>query len=175
MKRKTVALNTASILAALDGLSGVVVGFLLIILGLLGPISSNPYILSNTFEPFLLYFANVIVFPAAQALEIGFALIILGIADMVAGYYLWRRSKIGAVVSVAVTGVAGGLLGGYLIIFALAGGFTYVYIISAVVKLMAIGYGWQRLEPFRTQSKLGLPSSGHGPARGTVGFKKTAS
>jgi len=100
---------------------------------------------------------------------------ILGTADMIAGYYLWRRSKLGAIVSVAVTSVAGGLLGGYLIIFALAGGFTYVYIISAVVKLMAIVYGWRRLEPFRTQPSLRVPPSTQGPARGTVGFKKNAS
>jgi len=65
-RRSVVALTTASVLAALDGLSGIVVGFLLIILGLLGPASSNPYILSNTVEPLLQYFANVIVFPASH-------------------------------------------------------------------------------------------------------------
>jgi hypothetical protein len=174
VKRSVFAINTASILAVLDGLAGVVVGFLLITLGILGPASNAP-ILANSVGPFLQYFANVLLFPSGQAIEIGFALIILGVADMAAGYYLWRRSKLGAIVSVAVTSIAGGLLGGFLIILALAGAFTYVYIISAVIKLATIGYGWRRLQPFRGPPKLRLPLDKPGSARGSVALKKTGS
>jgi len=152
--RNRIVLYLASILAVLDGLAGVVVGFLLITLGLLGPSAQDSAIMQNTVNPLLTYFANVLVFPATQAVEIGFALMVLGTADMIAGYYLWRRSRIGAIVSIAVTVIAGGLLGGFLIIFALAGAFTYVYIISAVIKLLAIGYSWRH-------KSLGIPPKLH--------------
>ncbi|MDA4137309.1 MAG: hypothetical protein OK449_09985 [Thaumarchaeota archaeon] len=158
LARNRVVLYLASILAVLDGLAGVVVGFLLITLGLLGPSAQDSAILQNTVDPLLTYFANVLVFPPTQAVEIGFALMVLGTADMIAGYYLWRRSRIGAIVSIAVTVIAGGLLGGFLIILALAGAFTYVYIVSAVIKLLAIGYSWR-------QKSLGTAPKSEPPAK----------
>jgi hypothetical protein len=145
LKQRGIAIDTGSILAVLDGLAGLVVGFLLIILGFLAPVAQNSSIVSTTVEPFLQYFANVMAFPPGEALTIGFVLLSLGTVDMVAGYYLWRRSKVAAVASVAVTSVAGGLLAGYLIILALAGAFVFVYIVSAVIKIGAIGYGWRHL------------------------------
>jgi len=147
LKRRGTAISLASVLAVLDGLAGVVVGFLLIILGLLGPTAGNSPILSNTVEPLTSYFANVVTFPSSETLGVGFVLMILGTVDIIAGYYIWGRLKVAAIASVAVTSIAGGLLGAYLVILALAGAFTYAYIVSAVIKLVAIGYGWRHLRP----------------------------
>lgn len=157
------ALDIAVVLAILDGLAGVVVGFLMILLGLLSGSAQGSSILAGTVDPFLSYFASVLSFPSLQAIGIGFALMVLGVADMTAGYYMWGRSRAAAVLSVAVTSIAGGLIGGYLIVLALAGGFLYLYVASAIAKLAAIGYGWQHLRGSR-RPPLEL-RGGQGPRR----------
>lgn len=81
------AITIASALDILEGLAGLVVGFLLIIIGLLALSSLNSSIMSTTVQPFLQYLAAVLTFSPDQSIVLGFVLMLFGTAEVVAGYY----------------------------------------------------------------------------------------
>ncbi len=145
LHRRGWALSVGSILAITHGLAEIVVGFLLMILGMFNT-PNQPSILTSTVGPFLNYFEAVLQFPPIQTIVVGFVLSILGILNLVAGYYLWRRSRAGAILAVVDGIVGGAVLGAYLVIFALAGSFTFISVATAAVEIGAIGYGWNHLK-----------------------------
>jgi hypothetical protein len=140
------AITFGAVFAFLDGLAGAVVGFLLIIIGLLGPEAQASYSFTSILQPFFTYFANVLEFPASQALEIGLLAFVLGLVDIMAGFLILRRSRIAGITAIVISVLGGLLVGSYLVILALAGIFTYVYVISAFVKVILIGLGWKYLD-----------------------------
>jgi len=140
------AITLASLMAVLSGLSGVVVGFLLIIIGLLGPSAQNASILSTTLGPFLNYFQAVAVYPADQTLIVGLVAFLSGSIGIGAGYFLWRRSKKAAILS-AILAIFGEILvATYLEVLALAGAFTFVHLGLAIVRIVLIVLGWKHLK-----------------------------
>ncbi|MGD0638464.1 MAG: hypothetical protein ABSA72_10550 [Nitrososphaerales archaeon] len=145
-RRRKIAIEASGVLALLDGMAGAVVGFLLIIIGLIGPQAQSSYSLTNTLQPFFTYFANVLTFPSSQALEVGLFIFGLGLLDMFAGVGMVKRSRLAGVLSIGISILGGVAVGSYLVILALAGFFTYVYLVSAVVKIGLIGFGRKHLD-----------------------------
>ncbi len=146
LHKRGVALTLATILAILGGLSGVVVGFLLIIIGLLGPMAQNSTIVSSTIGSFLSYFQAVTAYPAAQTLLVGLAAFMFGAIGIAAGYFLWRRSKKAAILA-AIMGVLGELLVVLAPeVIALAGAFTFVWVAATIVSIFLIAFGWKHLK-----------------------------
>lgn len=145
LKKRGFELTFASVLAVLDGLSGIVVGFLLTIIGILGPSARTSSLVSNTVAPFLNYFAAVLQFSPTNALFVGILIMSLGSIDVVTGFYLWQRSRAAAILSVCTAVLGIGAVASYLVILALAGVFVFVWVISAIVKIALIGYRWDRL------------------------------
>ena len=80
-QRRKNAISAGAILAFLDGTAGAAVGFLLVVIGLVGPEAQTSYSLTDTLQPFFTYFANVLAFPPSQAMEVG--LFIFGLASLV--------------------------------------------------------------------------------------------
>lgn len=146
MRRRGYAITLASALTVLEGIAGSVVGFLLLILGLMSPSQFNSDIFSTTVQPFLQYFGAVLTFSSEQSIFLGFGLVVLGTVEIVAGYYLWRRSRLAAVTSIAISVIGLGLIGSFGVILALAGAFTFIHIGSVIVKIGAVGYGWPHLK-----------------------------
>src|SRR5208283_292473 len=130
----------------LDGMAGAVVGFLLIIIGLIGAQAQNSYSLTNTLQPFFTYFANVLEFPSSQALEVGLFIFTLGLLDIFAGVGMLKRSRLAGLLALGISVLGGIMVGSYLVILALAGFFTYVYLVSAVIKMGLIAVGWKHLD-----------------------------
>jgi hypothetical protein len=139
-------ISLASILAVLSGLSGVVVGFLLIIIGLLGPDAQSSPVLSTTLGPFLNYFEAVTLYPSTETIVVGLVAFLSGAIGMVAGYFIWRRSKSAAILSVILAIFGEILVGTYFEVLALAGAFTFIHVVSAVVRILLIAYGWKHLK-----------------------------
>jgi hypothetical protein len=146
LQERGYAISLASILAVISGLSGVVVGFLLIIIGLLGSGAQNSSILNTTVGPFLNYFEAVSVYPSSETLIVGFVTFMAGALGMVAGYFIWRRSKNAAILSVILAIFGEILLFSYLEVLALAGAFTFIHVILAVVRIVLIALGWKHLK-----------------------------
>jgi hypothetical protein len=144
LKRRAIRLG--AVFAFLDGLAGTVVGFLLIIIGLIGPQAQDSYSLTSILQPFFTYFADVLKFPSSQALEIGLFAFVLGLVDLMAGFFLLKRSRLAGIIAICVSVLGGVLVGSYLVILALAGFFTYVYVVSALVKVVLIGIGFKHLD-----------------------------
>ncbi len=145
-QRRKNAISAGAILAFLDGMAGAVVGFLLVVIGLIGPEAQTSYSLTNTLQPFFTYFANVLAFPPSQALDVGLFIFGIGLLDMFAAVGLIKRSRVAGVVAIAVSVLGGVSVGSYLVILALAGIFTYAYIVSAVIKVGLIAYGRKYLD-----------------------------
>ena len=145
-QRRKNAISAGAILAFFDGMAGAVVGFLLVVIGLIGPEAQASYSLTNTLQPFFTYFANVLAFPPSQALAVGLFIFGIGLLDMFAAVGIIKQSRLAGVIAIAVSVLGGVAVGSYLVILALAGFFTYVYIISAVIKVMLIGFGWKHLD-----------------------------
>lgn len=142
--KRGIAISLASLLSVIEGISGLVVGFLLIMLGLLAASVNSP-IVEASVSSFMNYFSAVFQYPAWEALLIGFVLMVLGSVDILAGYFLWRRSRWAAMVSIAVSCVTTPLLGIYLVVLALVGVFLYLHIVAMVAKLGSLAYGWRHL------------------------------
>ncbi len=140
------AINLAAILAFLNGTAGAVVGFLLIILGLLGPQAQGSYSLTPALQPFFTYFANVLTFPPSQAFGVGLLAFVVGLVDIFAGIMLLRRSRIAGILAIATSITGGFVVGSYLVILALAGAFVYVHIVFSFVKVVLIVLGWRHLD-----------------------------
>ena len=145
-QRRKNAISAGAILAFLDGMAGAVVGFLLIVIGLIGPQAQSSYSLTSTLQPFFTYFANVLAFPSSQALEVGLFIFAIGLLDMFAAVGMIKRSRVAGAISITVSILGGVAVGSYLVILALAGVFTYAYIVSAVIKVGLIGFGWKYLD-----------------------------
>jgi hypothetical protein len=69
-----------------------------------------------------------------------------GAVSMGAGYFLWRRSKKAAILSVMMAVLGEVLVRTYLEVVALAGVFTYVWVLLAVAQVVLTFYGWKRLK-----------------------------
>ena len=145
--RKT-AIGAAAFIAVVDGAAGAIVGFVLIILGLIGPQAQNFDSLSSELQPFFSYFANVLNsnFPASQTLEIGLIAFMLGMGDMMAGMLLVKRSRIAGMATIVISIMWGVLVGSYFVILALAGILTYVGIAFAFAKIGLVVYAWRYLD-----------------------------
>jgi len=144
--QRGMALTVAAVLSEINGSWSTIVGFLLIFLGLLGPAAQGSSIVATSVQPFTKYFGEVLLFPPGQTLTVGFVSFLAGLIDVASGYYLWRRSKPWAVISL-LAAISGPLLiSSYLEILALAGVFTFVILGIAIVKIAFIGYGWRRLK-----------------------------
>ncbi len=144
LRRNEITLG--AIFAFLDGVAGAVVGFLLVIIGLIGPQAQTSYSFTSTLQPFFTYFANVLDFPATQALEVGLFIFCLGLLDIFAGVGMLRRSRVAGILAIGISILGGVAVGSYLVILALAGFFTYVYLVSAVAKIVLIGLGRKYLD-----------------------------
>lgn len=145
LRKRGWALTIASILAVTGGLSGVVVGFLLVIIGLLGPGAQNSSMLATTVGPLLNYFSAVTQYPSDQTILVGLATFLFGSMGIGAAYFLWRRSKRAAILSIILAVIGEVLVGTYLELLALAGAFTFVWVADAIVRVVLIGLGWKHL------------------------------
>ncbi|MGA2664612.1 MAG: hypothetical protein ABSF83_06695 [Nitrososphaerales archaeon] len=145
MRFKKTAITAASGLAVINGVSGAVVGFLLLVIGLIGPEAHSSATLTPALQPFFTYFANVLTFPASEALAIGLFAFVIAIVDIITGVLMIKQSRLAGIVSIAVAIVGGLLINSYLIILALAGAFTYIHIVLSTIKAILIGIGWDRL------------------------------
>ena len=65
---------------------------------------------------------------------------------MFAAVGIIKRSRVAGVIAIAVSLLGGVAVGSYLVILVLAGFFTYLYIVSAVIKVVLIGFGWKHLD-----------------------------
>jgi len=140
------AITIASILAVLGGVAGLVVGFLLLMIGLVGPAAANSPILFSTFAGLLDYFSAVTSYPADQTLLVGLAAFLFGSVGIAAGYYMWRRSKRAAILAAVAAFLGEALLVGGPEVLALAGAFTYVYAAATILSIFLIVYGWKHLK-----------------------------
>jgi len=145
VRKRGGAITLASVLAVLDGLAGVVVGFLAILIGLLAPTAGVSQYGPSAFSGFLDYFANVTSFPAGETLAVGFVAFSAGSISIAAGYYLCRQSKKAAILSIIMAVFGEALIGSYLVLLALAGAFTFIWVASAIVRIALIAYGWRHL------------------------------
>lgn len=145
-KKRGRALTLASIFAETNGLAGGIVGFLLIVIGLLGPSAKGSAVIASSVGQFLDYFNAVTNYPAGETLTVGFTTFVAGSIGMVAGYFLWRQSKLAAVVSVILAVFGEVLIGTYLEILALAGPFTFVWMGTALFRIVMIAVGWKHLK-----------------------------
>jgi hypothetical protein len=146
VSRRRHSITLAAVLSFFNGLAGTVVGFLLLIIGLLGPQAKASYSLTPALQPFFTYFADVLNFPSGQAIDVGLIAFVGGLLDIFAAYLLMRRSRIGGIIAVATSIFGGFLIGSYLVILALAGAFVYVHILTAAVKVALIAVGWKYLD-----------------------------
>jgi hypothetical protein len=146
LQERGIPITLASLLAVFSGLAGVVVGFLLIIIGLLGPSAQSSSILSTTLGPFLNYFQAVSAYPPDQTLLVGLVAFLSGSVGIGAGYFLWRRSKNAAMLSVALAIFGEILVATYLEVLALAGAFTFLHVTLAIVRIFLIAFGWKHLK-----------------------------
>lgn len=145
LHRRGASLTVASILAFTNGLAAIVVGFLLVVIGLLGPTASSSPIVESTVGAFLRYFSAVTLFPADQTLTVGFVAFFAGTVGLAAAYYLWRRSKAAAVVCLVLAVFGEGFVATYLEVMALAGVFTFVWIVAVAASAVLIAIGWRHL------------------------------
>ena len=84
-------------------------GFLLPMIGLVGPSAATSPILFSTFSGLLNYFSAVMVYSSTQTLLVGLAALLLGSIGIAAGYFVWRRSTRGAILA-AIVGFSGEIL-----------------------------------------------------------------
>ena len=124
--RKT-AITIAAAFATLNGVAGAVVGFLLLVIGLLGPQAQNSYSLTPSLQPFFTYFGDVLNFPASQAVDVGLVAIGAGLLEIFAAILMLRRSRIAGMIAIATSILGGFLINSYLVILALAGVFAFTY------------------------------------------------
>ena len=79
-------------------------------------------------------------------MEVGLFIFGIGLLDMFAAVGIIKRSRVAGVIAIAVSLLGGVAVGSYLVILVLAGFFTYLYIVSAVIKVVLIGFGWKHLD-----------------------------
>jgi hypothetical protein len=139
------AITTAAIFDFLDGLGGAVVGFLLIVLGLIGPQAHTAFTLSQGFQQIITYFDNVLGFPPSQALALGLFGFMIGVIDLIGGIMLLRRSRWGALISIFASVTWALLISGSAIVMATVGIFGYFGLVVVIAKLPLIGFGWRQL------------------------------
>ena len=140
------ALTFATLFAELNGLAGAFVGFLLILIGLLAPTAQGSSVVASSVAPFLTYFSAVTNYPPGEVLTVGFVAFTAGSVGMVAGYFIWKRSKWGAIASIILAIFGEALIATYLEILALAGPFTFVWVGTAALRVTLIALGWKHLK-----------------------------
>ncbi|MGA2200077.1 MAG: hypothetical protein ABSG45_09085 [Nitrososphaerales archaeon] len=140
------AITLAAILAFLNGAGVSVVGFLLIIIGLLGPQAQSAYSLTPALQPFFTYFANVLDFPPSQTFGVGLFAFVIGLVDIFAGILLLRRSRIAGIISILVSILGIFVVSTYLVVLAVAGVFAYVHVVTSSLKALLVGLGWKHLD-----------------------------
>ncbi|MDA4132874.1 MAG: DUF2180 family protein, partial [Thaumarchaeota archaeon] len=132
-RKRGIAISLAAVLAGLNGVAGLSIGFMIVIIWILGPLAVNSGLMASAMRPFLQNFVNVTLFPPGQAVIAGLAVTVIGMLDMVTGYYLWSRSRLMAVVSVGVS-IAVGAVVADMSMLGVAGEFLYVYAASSFIK-----------------------------------------
>lgn len=136
----------AAALAAIDGLAGGVVGFMLIFYGLLEPEAKESYSLTSLLKGFFTFFSAVSSYPASQAVNVGLFVLSAGLVGIAAAILLYYRSRIGGVVCICIAVLGAALVIYYRIIFALAGGYVYVYVLTAAATVVLVVMGWKYLD-----------------------------
>jgi hypothetical protein len=134
------------VLAVVNGLAAVVVGFLLIIIGLLGPSAQSSPIVSSTVGPFLIYFSAVSQYSYTETVLVGFVAFVAGSIAIAAAYGIWRQSKKAASVPIVVAVLGEVLAVTYLVILALAVDFTILYTALLALQILMTVYGWKHLK-----------------------------
>ncbi len=140
------AIYVAAVLAVLNGLAGAVVGFLLIVIGLVGHEPNASYSFTPVLQAFFTYFADVLKFPASQALDVGLLAFGAGIVDMSISMFLLRGSRAAGIAGIVVSILGGFVINTYLVVLALAGIFAYVYLVSSALKAVLIVLGRKYLD-----------------------------
>lgn len=138
-------IRAASGLDFVDGVAGAVLGFLLLILGLIGPQAKTSATIAAELQPFFATFEKVLTYPASLALAIGLFAFMLGVVDMMAGILLFGHSRVAGVISILVSTLWILMIANYPIIFAVAGVFTYGILALVLVKIGLIVVGWNEL------------------------------
>jgi hypothetical protein len=138
-------IRAASVLDFVDGVAGAVLGFLLLILGLIGPQAKTSETIASELQPFFAAFDKVLAYPASLALAIGLFVFMLGIVDMMAGILLVRNSRVAGVISILVSILWVLIIATYPIISAATGVLTYGILAVVLAKIGLIVVGWNEL------------------------------
>ncbi len=139
-----VAITVAAVFAYLEGVAGMAGGFLLAILGILGPEIPQASSAVPSLQPVFGYSA-VTVLPATAVIEAGVLILVLGTADVGAGHYLWQRSIAAAVATVVVSILGAVLTLVYLGAGTVGGSIVLGYAGLVFVKTLAIVAGRKHL------------------------------
>jgi hypothetical protein len=144
VQRRGFSITTASIFAYLDGAAGMGAGFVLIIVGIIGQSQQSSSLLA-ALQPLLRYFSALSSSPGPLITNLGLLVLILGSADIIAGYYLWQRSKAAAITSVAISIAGAVLVVIYLGMTPTPTLIASLYLVTAVVKGSAVAAGRKHL------------------------------
>jgi hypothetical protein len=144
VQRRGFSLTTASIFAYLDGAAGMGAGFVLIIVGIIGQSQQSSSLLA-ALQPLLRYFSAFSSSPGPLITNLGLLVLILGSADIIAGYYLWQRSKAAAITSVGISIAGAVLVVIYLGMTSTPTLIASLYLVTAVVKGSAVAAGRKHL------------------------------
>jgi hypothetical protein len=149
--RRGAAITLAAVLAYLGGVIGMAGGFLLAILGVLGPEIPQASSAVPSLQPVFGYFAVITALPATAVIEVGVFVLVIGTADVGAGYYLWQCSRAAAVVTVAASILGATLTLVYLGAGTVGGSIALGYVLLVFVKTLAIAAGRRHLGGMRPQ------------------------
>jgi len=138
------SLTVASVFAYLDGLVGMSAGFVLIMIGILGQ-SQQSISLMSSLQPLFKYFSALSSSPGPLITNLGLLILLLGAADVGAGYYLWRSSKVSAIASVVISVTGAVLVVIYLGATTIPTLIASAYLVTAVVKSSAVAAGRKHL------------------------------
>lgn len=143
--RRGVPISLAAVISVFNGLWAVSVGFLLMMIGMLGPVVKSSPIIASSVSGFTSYFGELYLFPPEQTLIVGSVSLIAGLIDMVSGYYIWKQSRTWAIIGVAAAIFGPLFTSGYLQLLAIAGVVAIVVLGLGIVKIGLVGLGWKRL------------------------------
>ena len=142
--KRGIALGFASGFAYLVGASGMTAGFILVIIGIIGQSQLSSAFMAPL-QPVFRYFSGLSNSPGTLLIDLGLLILILGCVDIVAGYYLWQRSIGAGIGTVAVSMIAAVLVIFYLEKTSLAEWIVTAYLVTALVKGLALIAGRKHL------------------------------
>jgi hypothetical protein len=145
VRKRGVSLTIASVFAYMVGFAGMIAGFFLVIIGILGQ-SQQSLALMGPLQTVFRYFSGISNSPGQLLVDLGLLILILGSVDIGAGYYLWRRSKWAGIGSVVVSIIAAALVIIYLGVTSTAGLIASAYLVSALIKGSALAAGRKHLD-----------------------------